>query len=1235
MINSTITSYWKEVRNMSIKIRDTILLVDGSAERRDELRRIFDEKFNILEARNFEQAEFLGKLNCESIIAVIISIELFSEETSLAVKQSAFSDIPFVAIIDEQDTRGEYFALEYGASDTISYPFYPEIVSKRVSNLIMLNSHKWNLNNLVKEQEEAMMHSNQVMVDALISIIESRSMESAQHILRIRRFTQILLEVVAKSCPEYRLTEETIGIISSAASLHDIGKITIADSILNKAGKLTDEEYDIMKTHTTAGCGLLQRVEAMGNDMYMRYAYNICRYHHERWDGRGYPDGLSGDDIPICAQVVGIADVYDALTTERVYKKAYSYTDAANMILRGDCGVFSPKLLECFKLVMGQFEALAKMYSDGYSPTSDSITIPLEAPARAADNGVQNALAKYNVLLHHLNATVVEIDIDSELFHVVYNPNPELMILNSAVNLKKARELLTKEAVHPDDRDIAKAGMNDDLWGFFESELRKRVLKYRLKRADGSYSDYNVTALRLNDSPKTRRALLIWEPVSETTSSAVNGARADFSESEACGIPVSILNDRWLTISELPDELCSLLGYTAAEMAEIHKNRFTEVIIPIELDDAVSRLREQLAIGVDVTAEFPVYHKNSSVVWLLLKGKLTLGADGFEYIDGVLFDTTAAKSGNSDLVSFQQFYRLVVEQSGDAMFLLDIKDDKIIFRGAERNGNTTKVTDLALLHPDDIAIFRKEIEALKRGGKFTEFNVRIANATRRYSWFRVRVATRFNREGGVIGMIGSVICVDNERSLFSNLDDNADRDPLTKLLNSDAAKRQIDVRLENSNMSLSALLIIDLDNFKEINKLYGHLYGDTILMRVASEISWMFRGTDVTSRIGGDEFLVFMNNIPDRSLVENRCAALIGTIQSICREYLKNSDFTCSVGVALAPYHGENYKTLLQNADRALYHAKQMGKNRYAIYDSSVSGNVIATMVNRRIDSDKDMGLAGNNLSHYVFNRLYESGDFEGTINSLIEIVGRQLNVSRVYIFENNADNTECSNTFEWCNVGISSEKDNLQNVSYITDIPGYQDLFDNDGIFYVPDVTKLAQHLQDILGPQNICSMLQCAIMDNGQFRGYVGFDDNNSARLWTKEQIDILVLLSQTISLFLLRQRGKEETTRTFEDIQNVLNSQYSWTYIVEPETYEIKFLNRRAMELVPYATVGEKCYKVFMNRDTPCQNCPIVVEGVDKTTLIKNPHLNLDVSAHANSIHWHGKNAWLLMCRNTETK
>jgi len=406
-------------------------------------------------------------------------------------------------------------------------------------------------------------------------------------------------------------------------------------------------------------------------------------------------------------------------------------------------------------------------------------------------------------------------------------------------------------------------------------------------------------------------------------------------------------------------------------------------------------------------------------------------------------------------------------------------------------------------------------------------------------------------------------------------------------------------------------------------------------MRVASEISWMFRGTDVTARIGGDEFLVFMNNIPDRSLVENRCAALIGMIQSICREYLKKNDFTCSVGVSLAPYHGESYKVLLQNADRALYHAKQMGKNRYAIYDSSVSGNVIATMVNRRIDSDRDLGLAGNNLSHYVFNRLYESGDFEGTINSLIEIVGRQLNVSRVYIFENNADNTECSNTFEWCNVGISSEKDNLQNVSYITDIPGYQDLFDEDGIFYVPDVTKLAQHLQDILGPQNICSMLQCAILDNGEFRGYVGFDDNNSARLWTKEQIDILVLLSQTISLFLLKQRGKEENTRTFEDIQNVLNSQYSWTYIVEPETYELKFLNRRARELVPSAEPGQKCYKVFMGRDAPCPNCPIAVESGDRVTTIKNPHLNLDVSANANNIHWHGKNAWLLMCRNAETK
>ena len=197
--------------------------------------------------------------------------------------------------------------------------------------------------------------SNESMVDVLSTIIEYRSVETGNHVMRIRQYTKALLSKVMETYPEYNLTPEDISSIVSASSLHDIGKISIPDSILNKPGKLTNEEFEIMKGHTTSGAEILKNLNEVGDRKYLRYAYNICLYHHERWDGRGYPTGISGDEIPICAQVVGVADVYDALTSDRVYKKAYSHTKALNMIINGDCGEFSPKVLECLKKVRDQF----------------------------------------------------------------------------------------------------------------------------------------------------------------------------------------------------------------------------------------------------------------------------------------------------------------------------------------------------------------------------------------------------------------------------------------------------------------------------------------------------------------------------------------------------------------------------------------------------------------------------------------------------------------------------------------------------------------------------------------------------------------------------------------------------------------------------------------------------------------------------------------------------------------
>jgi putative two-component system response regulator len=183
-------------------------------------------------------------------------------------------------------------------------------------------------------------------------------MESGEHIQRVKGYTEILANEMMKSYPEYGLTAKKIEVIVSASALHDIGKIAIPDNILMKPGKLTNEEYEFMKSHTLRGCEILNNIKGAWDQEYGKYSYEICRYHHERFDGRGYPDGLEGDQIPISAQLVSIADVYDALVNERVYKDAFPKDKAFQMITQGECGVFSPKLLEAFRKVRKEFESL-------------------------------------------------------------------------------------------------------------------------------------------------------------------------------------------------------------------------------------------------------------------------------------------------------------------------------------------------------------------------------------------------------------------------------------------------------------------------------------------------------------------------------------------------------------------------------------------------------------------------------------------------------------------------------------------------------------------------------------------------------------------------------------------------------------------------------------------------------------------------------------------------------------
>ena len=333
--------------------RQKVLIIDDSEMNRSILADILENEYEIMEAENGVQGVELLQTNGHEISLVLLDI-VMPEMDGFGVLEFMnthhwIDSIPVIMISAETQSSSVERAYEQGVTDFINRPFDARIVRRRSINTILLYAKQKKLEALVAEQIYAKEQQSILMVDVLSHIVEFRNGESGLHVIHVRRLTELLLKRLVQKTDRYKLTRADIASISTASALHDIGKISIDEKVLNKPGRLTDEEFAIMKTHALVGAQMLENLPVHQNEPQVKIIYSICRWHHERYDGRGYPDGLKGDEIPIAAQVVSIADVYDALTSERVYKKAFSHEKAIQMILNGECGVFNPLLLECLK----------------------------------------------------------------------------------------------------------------------------------------------------------------------------------------------------------------------------------------------------------------------------------------------------------------------------------------------------------------------------------------------------------------------------------------------------------------------------------------------------------------------------------------------------------------------------------------------------------------------------------------------------------------------------------------------------------------------------------------------------------------------------------------------------------------------------------------------------------------------------------------------------------------------
>ena len=354
-----VVSEWNENKQItsSLNERDDnkplVLVVDDSDMNRFLLSQILLDDYNVIEACDGVEATQIIQDHFKELSIVLLDIVMPRMDGFGVLEfmnaNDLIQDLPVIMISSMDEDSAIRRCYELGISDYVRRPFSADVVGKRVYNIVRLYQRQRNLQREIREQIEEREKNSRVVTSIISHVVENRNGESGPHVIHVEQITEIILNRLTELTDMYKLSKEDKKQISLASALHDIGKIGIDEKILNKPGKLTEEEYEIMKTHTTIGAIMIHQVQMEEDDTLIQFAYEICRWHHEKWDGRGYPDGLKRNYIPISAQVVSIADVYDALVSERVYKKAYSHEKAIEMIINGECGEFNPLLIQCLK----------------------------------------------------------------------------------------------------------------------------------------------------------------------------------------------------------------------------------------------------------------------------------------------------------------------------------------------------------------------------------------------------------------------------------------------------------------------------------------------------------------------------------------------------------------------------------------------------------------------------------------------------------------------------------------------------------------------------------------------------------------------------------------------------------------------------------------------------------------------------------------------------------------------
>lgn len=646
------------------------------------------------------------------------------------------------------------------------------------------------------------------------------------------------------------------------------------------------------------------------------------------------------------------------------------------------------------------------------------------------------------------------------------------------------------------------------------------------------------------------------------------------------------------------DGFFRMLGYSKVQGMR-YLEKIERSIIPEDIPTYKQAIRDVLKDDGVVNTEFRTVTGSGGLRWVHVRGNL-YAREGKKYtIVAIIEDVTERKSVEEELQRQAERLHILSEAEGEKIIDYNARTDVMIIRSNDEYGMAKDEIhsrymqrfDASTIYKEDVAYYKAVLESLLKSPKHDTIEFRIRRFDDDYTWYQANLTSLLGAEGYVTRIVGRMININEKKLKEMELLLRAEKDALTGIYNQGATEQLIHSALEDTNENvLSALMIIDLDNFKEANDLLGHANGDQLLEKTAEALKEMFKGGDVIGRIGGDEFLVYMRNLDSISDADEMAGNIVKKVNYELEFEGQPIHVTCSVGVAVYPYHGKTYEELFEKADRAVYTVKANGKDGYRVYHAA---STTVYHANRKVGYDMTKTLDyDRNIEDQVMQILFEDKVLESALRSSIELMTAKYQFHRGYICGNDSLPISRNIQFTVKQYATGKEADEHYDLKQVVNEILYASF---PSLTMIHDYDLTAEEMHDYFQAEGIKSMLYYPLTSKGEFQGAIVFENHEDVQMeLSKSQMAEIRSLFRLMEANIL-QIGLMDRMQNFVAQIAVFDNMDSFVYVVNPDNYEITFINKKVVVDSPHVKIGDVCYKALQNRDMPCENC--ILRNLDK--------------------------------------